>query len=128
MSSDGQRRAIGGALLVALLAGASPARADEAARERDRLMGQRTAVVSTLGAWAALSLAGGAVIVADPKGIPRVGATRAYRRSFGVATMSFALVNAVLATAAAAGSARVRASLTSVPAVLHERETVSDLF
>ncbi len=119
--------------LLATLARPHAARADvrstqELSERRDRLMAQRNGVVAVLGAWSALNLAAGALLVADPSWIPRVAPTRPERRAFGVATLVFAAANAAFFAAGAARTSILRDSLTDVPSIARERRTTGDFF
>ncbi len=96
--------------------------------QRDHFMRQRNGVVGTLGAWSALSLVGGTLITLDPAWLPRVAPTRIERRAFGVATLSFAVVNSVFAIVGAANSSALRRSLGDPAALAHERHAGGSFF
>jgi hypothetical protein len=97
-------------------------------QQRDRFMAQRNGVVGVLGAWTAVSLVGGTLITLDPPWLPPVAPTRLERRAFGIATLSFAIVNSVFALIGATQTSALRGSLTDFPSLMHERHTGGSFF
>lgn len=127
------KRALTLALPLALLCTTAAAQADDAppasfVEQRDRFMAQRNGVVGVLGAWSAVSVLGGALLTLDPPWMPQVAATRVERRAFGIATLSFALVNSVFAIVGASQTSSLRSSLTDIPSLVHERHVGGSFF
>jgi hypothetical protein len=112
---------------ASVLLAPSLARADDLATEQSRLFLQRDAALGTLGAWAGVNVIAGAIMIADPPWLEGLGPTRDYRRSFGVATLSFATVNAVLA-AVGAFTFFPKSAVGSTSALAQQRSTASTVF
>ncbi|MEO7328160.1 MAG: hypothetical protein ABI193_06260, partial [Minicystis sp.] len=64
----------------------------------------------------------------EAEGLPQVAPTRVERRAFGIATLSFALVNSIFGVVGLTQTAALRRSLGDLPALAHERHAGGSFF
>ena len=118
--------------LSAFLLSPSAARAEprgpQLVQERDRFMDQRNGGVAVLAGWSAVSLVGGTLFLIDPPWLPEVAPTSTERRAFGIATLSFAAVNAAFVVSGLVNTTSLERSLVTLPDVVNERRSGATFF